>query len=249
MTTDWKSEKVDQISAALLSAQIALRPAIKDSQNPHFKSRFASLEAVIEAVNEAFHPAGLVVTQLPTTSPDGVTLRTVLLHPASGQWIASDLTLRPKMDDPQKVGACITYARRFALAALACLSQVDDDGEFANGRAPAITSAAGSSTHRMERHEWPSARTPRALPPPQAQPGHASPGAIKWTGRKLEIWAKRHDGTDTVGLFDWLCEHGEASGFPGRMSDWTSRQVLAAHAAAVDQFGLAKPLESNGVPA
>ncbi len=133
--SDWMSPTLEKLAPAMLAAQRDLLPALKVATNPHYKSRFADLTECLDAVNAAFHPHGLFVTQLPIPIDNGnaFAVRTVLMH-ESGQWIASETPIRPDMKDPQKIGAAITYLRRFALAAITGLRQVDDDGETANGR-------------------------------------------------------------------------------------------------------------------
>ncbi len=62
-----------------------------------------------------------------------MTIVTLLAH-ESGQWIRSRLPMRPKDLSPQSVGSTMTYARRYALAAMVGLAQVDDDAESAQER-------------------------------------------------------------------------------------------------------------------
>jgi hypothetical protein len=123
---------------AFLSAQSSFRDPCKDTSNPHFKSRFVSLKGVADAVRPALHKAGITVTQL-IDFEDGTTfVRTVLAH-TSGQSIDSRCpVVTAKQNDPQAMGSAITYARRYALAAICGVapSDDDDDGEGAVEREP-----------------------------------------------------------------------------------------------------------------
>lgn len=130
-----KSDNISEIAKAMCQAQPKLRVAIKDSANPFFKSKYADLQNVWEACKEAIHGSGLSVVQIPTHIDGEPALETVLLH-TSGQWVSGVYPLSPTKKDPQGVGAAITYARRYALAAVVgVVYDDDDDGETAHGRA------------------------------------------------------------------------------------------------------------------
>lgn len=127
-----KSEQINELAAALSKAQGAMLGAVKDSSNPFFKSKYADLSAVWDACRAALKANGLSVTQ--TTDGDDasvVTVITTLMH-SSGQWIDGSLTMRPKVADPQGIGSTITYARRYALAAMVGVCPEDDDGNAAS---------------------------------------------------------------------------------------------------------------------
>ncbi len=129
-----QSDQINEIVKALAKAQLAVSHAILDSQNPHFGSSFASLESVINATKGPYLSNDLVVVQQPTVTVDGrVILVTTLAH-ASGQWMRSFTPVLAKdAQDPQKMGSGLTYARRYALAAMANIGQKDDDGRDAGG--------------------------------------------------------------------------------------------------------------------
>jgi hypothetical protein len=125
------SKDIAELSRALCKAQGAMQGAVKDSDNPFFKSKYADLSAVWEDIREPFAENGLSVIQMPTDGVGSVTLITQITH-TSGQWIRSKLTMIPMKQDPQSIGGCITYARRYALAAMAGVYQIDDDGNTAS---------------------------------------------------------------------------------------------------------------------
>jgi hypothetical protein len=127
------SPSIGALAAALAKAQGELRHAQKDRENQHFKSRYADLASVIDAVREPLSKNGLSYTQLPSSSPDGVVLTTILLH-TSGEWVTSHLTVPLTKRDAQGVGSALTYARRYALASMVGIAQEDDDGNAASKR-------------------------------------------------------------------------------------------------------------------
>lgn len=124
------------LAAALAKAQGELRNPVKDSVNPHFRSRYADLATVRDAVFPVLSAHGLSVVQLPTETPDGPALTTLLLH-SSGQWIETTGLLRPIKADPQGVGSALTYSRRYALQSIVGVAADDDDDGEQASRTPA----------------------------------------------------------------------------------------------------------------
>jgi hypothetical protein len=119
---------MSEIYKALSKAQSKMKGAVKDSTNPHFRSRYADLESVIDALKAPFAECGLSYYQ--SVSEDGLRLITTIAH-ESGETISGSVPLIIGKQDMQGVGSAITYARRYGLAALAGVSQTDDDGNAA----------------------------------------------------------------------------------------------------------------------
>jgi len=125
------SPDIAGLSTALCKAQGAMQGAVKDSTNPFFKSKYADLSAVWEDIRKPFSENGISIVQMPIGGVGSVGIVTQLSH-TSGQWMRSKLTMVPMKSDPQGIGSCITYARRYALAAMAGVYQIDDDGNTAS---------------------------------------------------------------------------------------------------------------------
>jgi len=132
------SASIAQLGAALAKAQGLMDNAAKDSKNPHFNSRYADLASVVAACRAALANVDIAVVQNPSTH-DGnlVRMSTLLLH-ASGEWLLSDtLQVQAKDAGPQSIGSCLTYLRRYQLAAIVGVAPADDDdAEAAEGRKP-----------------------------------------------------------------------------------------------------------------
>ena len=127
-----KSEQINELATALSKAQGCIKPAIKDSTNPFFKSQYADLASVWEACRKPLAENGLSVVQ---TIDGNDKLETTLLH-SSGQFISSTLPFVAKDQTSQSIGSAITYARRYALSAMVGICPDDDDAEAAMGRVP-----------------------------------------------------------------------------------------------------------------
>lgn len=124
------SETIDQIVPALIKAKGEFKAAVKDSTNPHFKSKYVALDGVIDAVAEAFQNNGIFCAQQTDCDGGRIVLYTRFLH-TSGQWIGGAYPVHPVKNDPQGEGSALTYARRYALMALAGIAPEDDDGNAA----------------------------------------------------------------------------------------------------------------------
>jgi hypothetical protein len=121
-------ENIKNISKALVNAQAEMSNAKKDSLNPFFKSKYADLNSVREAILPILNKHGISVLQ-PTKNIDGKNfIRTILLH-ETGESIESDTEIiYSKQNDAQSQGSGITYARRYGLQSFVCLGADDDDG-------------------------------------------------------------------------------------------------------------------------
>ena len=128
-----QSEHINELAAALAKAQRTLKAAIKDSTNPHFRSRYADLASIWSAWQEAGPAHGLAITQTTAVRDGAIILITQMSH-SSGQWMRGEYPLNPIKNDPQGLGSAMTYARRYSLAAMAGVCPDDDDGENAMGR-------------------------------------------------------------------------------------------------------------------
>lgn len=131
------SEQLDQYATALSAAQAAMDNAIRNRENPHFKSKYADLAAIRDVSIPHLSAHGLSISQIPETIDGNYTLLTYLLH-KSGQWMRSHYPLLLAPDKPQVMASALTYARRNAWAAIIGLATEDDDGNLASGK-PLLT--------------------------------------------------------------------------------------------------------------
>ena len=126
------SDSITKIAPALVASQEEIRFAIKDSTNPHFKSRYADLGSVIDAVKKALNDNGIAFIQTPTESQSGTLALTTRLIHNSGEWIEDTAICPLQKNDPQGYGSALTYLRRYSLASITGLYQDDDDGNAAS---------------------------------------------------------------------------------------------------------------------
>jgi hypothetical protein len=128
-----QSESIAALAAALSKAQADITGALKDSSNPFFKSKYADLASCWDACRKQLAANNLAVIQTTEVTEGGTVLVTTLAH-SSGEWMRGTLPVVTKDNGPQAQGSGITYARRYALAAIVGLAQIDDDAEAAQAR-------------------------------------------------------------------------------------------------------------------
>lgn len=162
-----KSESIGKLAAALVKAQSQMGNAVKDAKNPFFKSKYADLNSVREACIPALNLNGISVLQ-PTSVLEGkLYVETLLLH-ESGEYISGLYeVVVGKANDPQSLGAAISYSRRYGLQSMVNIGADDDDAEGAMGR-----------THKAETKT----ETPKVEAPPARKGGF---GVAKPTDLKV----------------------------------------------------------------
>lgn len=127
------SQTIAKLAEALGIFHGELKPVKKSAENPFFKSSYADLSSILEAVNAPLLKAKLSFVQFPVGENS---LTTMLMH-ESGEWIRSNYTLKPVKGDPQATGSALTYSRRYALGAILGIStENDDDGQSASDQKP-----------------------------------------------------------------------------------------------------------------
>ena len=128
-----QSQDIGKLAEALAKAQMEMSAAKKDAKNPFFKSDYATLASCLGAGNPALNKNGLCVTQLPGSSDGNISLETILMH-TSGQFIKSNIYVKPEKTGPQALGACLSYLRRYSYSAIIGQATADDDAESATDR-------------------------------------------------------------------------------------------------------------------
>lgn len=106
----------------------------KDSKNPHFKSNYASYNAVDDAIRQTLIDCGLGYSQVGIEAPPGMIGIKTIVFSEDGASIESNMYLPLSKQDPQGAGSAITYARRYALICLFGLQAEDDDGNVASNK-------------------------------------------------------------------------------------------------------------------
>lgn len=235
-TTTFEGTALPEFFKAMAAAQADMGPVFKDAANPAFRSKYASLAAVCEAVLPAMNKHGLTVIQAPGTANGEVTVETIIGH-ASGTMMRTSLALKPTKTDPQGVGSTITYGRRYALLSLAGVAPEDDDGNAAS----ASTAPARTSSAQLKRSgAWDAARSTLAATTGPADLASAwaetdtSGWPAQWLGAAFDLLAEK-----LVDLLQaesdplaWAREHTAAlSEFPDQVQETVRAEIKRMRAA------------------
>ena len=146
-----KSESIKSIGKALGVFHTKVAKIPKTDENPFFKSKYAGLPSILEAIQKPLEESGLCFTQM----PDGDGLTTLLIHSESGEFLQSTYKMIPTKTDPQSLGSAITYARRYALGAILGLNiDTDDDGNNASQPSKQQPQATGQSKQGEKPTVW-----------------------------------------------------------------------------------------------
>ena len=211
-----QSDQVNELYKALAQAQAVLGRADKDGKNPHYRSRYATLTSVIEAVRPVFAEHGLSIMQHPHYDDGTVFLTTVIGH-TSGQWTRSVAGVPiGKKADSHAFGSCVSYLRRYSLASVACLVQDDDDGN--------------QVSHVQRRKAAPQPATPAASPPMPAAEFNVRLKDVEVTLPELLGWCEAHNKGDPrtyargrqLQMLAWLEKGGDRA-----VQQWAIDNALA----------------------
>lgn len=143
-----QQEQCGSLFAALAKAQGMMGGALKDSDNPFFKSKYADLSSVMEAIRPAFAANGLGFIQVIHDSEKSACVETILIHSSGQSYKCGRCSVPVNKADAQGYGSAITYAKRYSLQAASGVPSVDDDGNAAarvkETKAPTITPTTGA---------------------------------------------------------------------------------------------------------
>lgn len=120
------SDSINEIAAALAKAQAEIKNAAFNRTNPHFKSKYADLASVRDAVTPALAKNGIAVVQMTGEAEGRMIVSTRLIH-ASGQWLESCYPIINDTNKPQAMGSALSYARRYSLSAITNIASEEDD--------------------------------------------------------------------------------------------------------------------------
>lgn len=130
------SESLKELASALAKAQAEIEGASADKTNPHFRSKYADLGNVVDAIKPAITRHGLSFVQVSHNADSSACIETIILH-ASGEWLSCGCVCVPvSKHDAQGYGSALTYARRYSLASAFGVAPEDDDGNAAAKNAP-----------------------------------------------------------------------------------------------------------------
>lgn len=127
-----RSESIKELAAAFAKAQPKIEGATKDKSNPAFRSKYADLANVVDAIKPALGENGLSFLQIPQDVENAAKVETILLH-SSGEYLSlGTVTVPVTKHDAHGFGSALTYARRYGLLTAFGVAPEDDDGNAAS---------------------------------------------------------------------------------------------------------------------
>lgn len=135
----------------LIKARSEIQPPKKEGTNPHFRSRYVTLEGCIEAVTEPLANNGFFLSQQVGSNELGAFVATAIYHQDFPDWsMTSNVPLVLAKNDMQGLGSAVTYARRYGIMSLLNLPSEDDDAnqstEQTNRKPPSIHDTTSEKT-------------------------------------------------------------------------------------------------------
>ena len=125
-----------KLFSAMAKAFPEIENATKDKVNPAFRSKYADLGAVVEAVKPALVKNDLWFAQINHEQSGGVCIETIVCHSSGEQFSFGKLFLPAAKQDAQGYGSALTYARRYSLMSAFGIAAEDDDGNAATRSRP-----------------------------------------------------------------------------------------------------------------
>lgn len=170
--------EIKNIYSAFIKAQASIEKAVKDSTNPHFRSKYADLGNVMDAIKPHLEDHGLAFFQKFHECDKGIKIETIIIHD-SGESISNGVLFVPvTKNDAQGFGSACTYARRYSLQSAFGVAPDDDDGNAAS--------------------------QPKQQQGPQRVPQQQVPAATPMTGDIAEQLQAAPDMKTLVGIFNAL---------------------------------------------
>ena len=121
--------KQSSINEKLFNLQQEIGTISKDAKNPFYKSKYFDINSLIKQLQPLLNKHRLLLLQ--PIEEDMVVSKLICVDGTGG--VISGLKL-PEINDPQKLGSCITYYRRYTLSSLLGLQSEDDDGNAASSK-------------------------------------------------------------------------------------------------------------------
>lgn len=124
-----RSEQINELATSLSKAQLKLDAADKSTKG--YGYNYSDLNMVIKTAKPVLGEFGLSVSQLVGSAENGHPTVTTLLMHSSGQFISGTAQMPPVdmkgVTDAQRIGASISYLRRYALQAILGMASEDND--------------------------------------------------------------------------------------------------------------------------
>ena len=134
------------IISLLIKARSEIQPPKKEGTNPHFRSRYVTLEGCIEAVTQPLANNGFFLSQQVGSNEFGSFVTTKIYHQDYSQVMECTVPLVLAKNDMQGLGSAVTYARRYGIMSLLNLPSEDDDANQSTTQTNSLADTTSEKT-------------------------------------------------------------------------------------------------------
>lgn len=135
--------------AALLGAQREFPPMKRDAVNPHFRSKYLTLDEIVSCLWPVLHKHGLVPHWRTEQEGERLSVTFILHHVESGDALQNSLVVAESGVNAQRMGSNLTYLRRYtAVPLLGIAPDEDDDGNEGAKPEPGAPAASSGAQRR-----------------------------------------------------------------------------------------------------
>lgn len=226
-----KSETIGALVAALCKAREEFKPILKTATNPYFNRKYATLDVILEAVSVPLAKNGLTALQTPEGDAPMEELTTILAH-SSGEWVSSSYGLHATKQDPQSLGSAITYARRYALAAILGVAAESDDDAAAATQGKAQAKEAPKQGHLKTAVERVESVLGKSNDAPESDTFSTGLPACKTCGGEMRYVDAGTSKSGKAYEAFWGCKDRECKGGAWKASEWDKELTRRASAPA-----------------
>lgn len=245
-TNSLQSPDIDKLFGALAKAQgVISNPQRNRSVNVRTRSgdtysfKYATLDAIIDAVRKPLSENGLWFTQIMRHDWDSrkYTLVTKLVH-SSGQWIGTEVPLLVEEAGNQKFGSALTFMRRYSLSALLGIAaEEDDDGNQADGN-EAVVSERKPPAPRPSKIAPQKAEVPTNFDPVMIEVDTGDDNRVDWTSWGQKFIAAVRIAKSIDMLEEWKAKNELPLGLMAKHAPKRYANLANAVAAEIDKFML-----------
>jgi hypothetical protein len=168
----------------LINALAEMENVVGNKINPAFKSRYVTLDALLDAIKPTLHRHNLAFVQNLLSDDGRIGVQTAFLHTSGHLFDFGRLMINATNLDAQKIGGALTYIRRQSIQTACGISiDLDDDGNGSNNKtqtySTGVFKAQGSQVTSGQANSQPTQGQPTQGQPTQGQPTPGQPNFIR----------------------------------------------------------------------
>lgn len=139
------NEQVAEMFADYAAYYGEVKNGVADTKNEFYKSKYMTLDQVLDIARPILSKYGLAVFQVPTAQDKTLSMINIMTHKSGAAMVFPEMKMAIAQLTPQGAIAAVTYARRGTFCSLfGIAADIDDDGNAASGNVPKGTTVKKS---------------------------------------------------------------------------------------------------------